>query len=224
MKSSRLQGTVKPVYRLLEQDDLPEIVHLIEEFRPTFARLRSRVLYAAICRQALIDERLVFIIAEARGELIGFSIAIIDRNRFWISFLPRYPLLSVRIVFKVFLKPIRVGESVRTPGPEELEIIKEYIAPSHSGRSWWRDSSPRIAKGLYIAVAEKYRGKGIGRQLLRSRNRVLVERGVKRFDGITHLYNIPQIHLFHSEGFRIERKGKGGKLFVTIDLNQKEKP
>jgi GNAT superfamily N-acetyltransferase len=192
----------------------------MEEFRPSIVGLRSRALYTAICRQTLKDDRLVFIVAEARGKLIGFSTAIIDRNRFWISFLPKRPLLSVRIVFKMFLRLIRVGESERVPEPKELEMIKEYIAPTPPGRSWWGDSSPSIAKGLYMAVSKGHRGKGIGRELLRSRNKVLVERGVKRFDGITQTYNISQIQLFHSEGFRIERKGKDDKLFVTIDFDQ----
>lgn len=220
MESPQLKSSGKPLYRLLEQDDLPKILHLMEEFRPSIVGLRSRALYAAVCRQALRDDRLVFIVAETQGKLIGFSIAIIDRNQFWISLLPKHPLLSVRIVFKMFLRLIGVGKSARVPEPNELQMIKEYIAPTPSGRSWWGDSSPLIAKGLYMAVSKKHRGRGIGRELLRSRNKVSVERGVRRFDGITQTYNISQIHLFHSEGFRIERKGKDDKVFVTIDFDE----
>ena len=220
MESPPPEGSVKPLCRMLDQDDLPEIIHLMEEIRPHIAGLCSRSIYTAICRQALVDERLVITVAEDRGKLIGFTINIIEQNRFWISFLTKRPLLASRIAFRKFLNLMGLGVSARKLEPAELEIINKYVSPGSSGRSW-KDSSPTIAKAIFIGVAEQYRGsKIVGKALLNYRKKVLLERGVKRADGIILMHRIASIKLLHKQGGRIERTGKGDRLFVSVDLDQ----
>jgi hypothetical protein len=192
----------------------------MEEIRPEIAGLFSRSMYTAICRQALVDERLVVTVAEDQGKLIGFTINIIDQNRFWISFLKKHPLLASRIAFRKFLNLMGLGVSARRLEPTQLEIINKYITPGPSGRSW-KDSSPRIAKAIFNGVAEQYRGsRTVGKELLSYRKEVLLERGVKRADGIILMHRIASVKLLHKQGGPIEKIGKGDKLFVSVDLDQ----
>jgi GNAT superfamily N-acetyltransferase len=216
MEIPEFQRLRKLFCRLLRQDDLPEILSLLEEVRPEIAGLTTRTIYATICQKALIDERVVFVVAEGHGKLKGFAIAIIDRNCFWASFLCKHPLLALRIALRRFLRLTIVGRTKEVPDPKQLEIIEKCILSPPSDRSWWKDSSPQIAKGLFIAVHKKHQSKGIGRELLRYRDKVLEDRGVKRVDGIILMHRIPSVKLFYSEGFRIEKKNN--RFFVTKDF------
>jgi ribosomal protein S18 acetylase RimI-like enzyme len=216
MGSLSSQNQEKSICRLVEKDDFPEIIKLMKRLRIPIAGLYSRAIYTAICRQALKDDRIVFVVAENQGKLIGLVFAIIDRNRFLISFLLRNPLFALQILFRKFLRIMRIGVSERVPNPAQLEVIRKYLTTSHSGRSWWKDSSPQIAKAGFIAVDSKYRRSGVGFKLNRYRDKVLMERGVKRYDGIVELHRFPQIQLLYKTGFRIERRGN--KFFVSKDL------
>lgn len=54
----------------------------------------------------------------------------------------------------------------------------------------------------HMGTAPMYRGRGVGRMLLRRATRVLVEHGVSRIFCDTPETNVPMIHLFEAEGWR----------------------
>ena len=98
-----------------------------------------------------------------------------------------------------------------------LQFCTTYLTTSISNRSWWKDSSPQIAKALFLAIDPEYQRSGIGFLLNQFRDEVLVNRGVKRYDGIVEMHRIPQIHLLHKTGFQIQKRRN--KFFVSKDLN-----
>jgi len=188
----------------------------MKKLRIPIAGLYSKTIYTAICNKALTDNRIVFVVAENQRKLVGLVIAIIDRNRFLVSFLIKHPILALQIFFIKFLILIKARINGRKPNFAQMEYIKKYIKNSPSKRSWWKDSSPEIAKAVFISVVPEYRGRKIGLKLNRYRDEILVRRGVERYDGIVELHRIPQIRLLYKTGFYIERKGP--KLFVSKDL------
>jgi len=100
----------------------------------------------------------------------------------------------------------------KTPDPEQLEAISKYFTTFRSGSSWL-ESSPQIAKAIFISVDPAYRGSGVGLELNQYRDKVFIERGVKRYDGYVEIQRVPQFHLLHKTGFQIERRGN--KFFVS---------
>jgi len=205
----------KPIYRLLEKNDYPQIVELMKKSEIPIAGLYCRSIYTAVYRRALIDDRIVFAVAEYESKLIGLVIAIIDWNKFWLLFLLRHPLLALLILFRRLLRKVGIGVTESHYDPEQLKTIEKYLTTSIAGRSW-KDSSPKIAKAIFISVDPKYRGLKIGLELNRFRDKIFIERGVKRYDGWVEMHRIPQIHLLHKTGFLIEKRGD--KFFVSKDL------
>ena len=136
----------------------------------------------------------------------------ISRKNFLISFFLKHPILVIEMVFKKVFRKLGKSMNEKAPDPEQLETISKYLSPSHSGFSWW-DSSPEIAKAIFISVDPSYRGSGVGLELNQYRDKVFIERGVKRYDGYVEIHRVPQFHLLHKTGFRIERRGN--KFFVS---------
>lgn len=208
----------EPVCRLLHQNDYHQIIVLMKKLNIPIADLHSKAIYDAIYRQALVDKRIVFAVVEQNETLIGLVIALIDRNRFWISFLLKHPQFIIQILYKKILRFVGIGVNKSIPDQSELEDIEKFLTTTISDRSWWKDSSPKIAKALFLAIDPDYRAKGIGYKLNQFRDKILVERGVIRYDGIVKLHRIPQIYLLHKTGFRIEKRGK--LFFVSKDLDK----
>ena len=203
------------VCRLLQKDDYPEIVELMKKFHISIAGLYSSAVYTAFYRRAIVDDRVVFGVAEYEHKLVGLVIAIIDWNKFWPSFLFRHWLIALRIPFNKLADRLRKSESKPTYDPQKLKDVDQYLTTAIADRSW-NDSSPKIAKALYIAVDPNCRGLKIGYRLNRFRDTILIQRGVERYDGWVDSHSIPQLHLLHKTGFLIERRGD--KFFVSKDI------
>jgi len=75
--------------RLLQKKDYPQIVELMEKLRIPIFDLYSKAIYRSFSRQALKDEKIVFAVVERNNKLVGLVIALIDRNRFLVSFLSK---------------------------------------------------------------------------------------------------------------------------------------
>ena len=205
----------KPICRLVNEYDGPQVIDLMQKANFTIAALNCRSIYDAIYRQALKDRKVVFGVAEYEKKLIGLVIAIIDWNKFWLSFFLGHPMLSLHILVRQLLKICGVGVAKRDYEPEQLKTVEKFLTTAISNRSW-KDSSPQIAKAMFISVDPEYRGLKVGLDLNRFRDKVFIERGVKRYDGWVELHRIPQINLLHKTGFLIERRGD--KFFVSKDL------
>jgi ribosomal protein S18 acetylase RimI-like enzyme len=209
------QNSEELICRLIQKKDYPEIIKLMKDSNIPVAGLYCTSIYTAIYHQALTDDRIVFGVAEYDGKLIGLIIAIIDWNKFWTSFLTKHPLLALHILFVRLIRKAGIGVIKSDYDSEQLKAIEKYLTTSIANRSW-KDSSPQIAKAIFISVDPKYRGQKIGLELNRFRDKVFVERGVTRYDGWVEMHRIPQIHLLHKTGFLIERRGD--KFFVSKDL------
>ncbi len=135
MASLSSKNPEKSICRLLEKNDFRKVIELMKKLRIPLAGLYSRAIYTAIYRQALIDDRIVFVVAENQRKLIGLVIAIIDRNSFWISFLLRHPLFALQISFRKLLRLMGMGVSKRVPNSAKLEAVSKYLTTSHSERS-----------------------------------------------------------------------------------------
>jgi GNAT superfamily N-acetyltransferase len=93
--------------------------------------------------------------------------------------------------------------------------INDLISSNFTTKSW-SDCTPFIAKSLFVAVEEGYRGKKIASRLIQYSNKILAELGVKRVDSKILIDNISAIRLNHRLGYNIYKKGTS--LFSTKDL------
>ncbi|MBN1222686.1 MAG: GNAT family N-acetyltransferase [Candidatus Aminicenantes bacterium] len=207
-----------PVYRLFKHNDFPRLSELIKTIKPEIAGMRSVKLYNAICMDALSNKDIVIIVAEERSSLIGFNITVVERRRFFRYFLFRHPVLSLKIALQRGINFLRGFTVKERTDPLPCREALPYILKTDSGRSW-KDSSPDIAKIIFTAVRDGYRGRrvsvGIGEFLLH----ILEERGVGRLDTLVDPQNLPSIRLTHRLGFRIERKGRW--LLGSVDIGKK---
>ena len=202
--------------RLLNKKDLPEIFDLMEKMKVPIAGSSSQMIYSAICHDGLFNDGLVFVVAEEKNFLIGFSFAIIDWFHYWKIFLIRHPLIAVRIAGSRFMKMIRTIRHSNPHKNAEKDVINKYITSSCSKRSW-KDSSPKIAKIGYTAVVKSYRKRGVGKGLEKYLLDVLAKRGVRRVDAWISKSNLPSIRLQHKLGYGIEKNAIG--LFASIDID-----
>jgi hypothetical protein len=211
----------EPKFRLLKKNDLPQICTLMAQIKPPIAGLQSKSVYSAMCHDALKDKRLVFLVAEKNKELIGFTLAIIDRKNFWKAFTLRHPYLSARIFIVKFFKALRFKLAIHRSTIIENEnehqnLIDKWIKSSKSvicGR--YADS--QIAHTQYTAVAEGYRKEGIGIELQNSRDRILKEIGVKQLCSNVNIKNIAGIIMnYRRGGWKAERKGYWIKMSRDI--------
>ncbi|MBC2709809.1 MAG: GNAT family N-acetyltransferase [Desulfosarcina sp.] len=152
----------------------------MEEMKPPVAGMQSRGIYEPFCNYVMETDKVIFAVAEIEEQIIGFSITIIDYKRFWRKFFTNHILLSIKVVFKKFVKLLKHNRSIQLSS-EPVDISK-YLSKHNTNRSW-KDSSPIIGKVLYIAVKKDYRQKGIGKGLYKFRHKILLQKGVKRVDG-----------------------------------------
>jgi len=204
---------------MLEKGDIDKVTLTMKELQPNIGGSRDPSMYRSLCHEALLDKRVVFIVAEEQSKIIAFYLAIIDRNRWRITFMVRHPAIVTQMVFKrAFNRFLKILKKVfgKTTGFEtNMPDISMFVTPSLTNRSW-KDSSPKIAKLLFDGVAVNQRGRHIAKKLTEYMFKALAERGVSRADGIILLHNIAEIRVVHGLGFNIYRHGDS--LFVTKDL------
>ncbi len=204
---------------MLEKDDIKSVLKLMEEIQPNIGGSRDPSMYQALCHEALLDKRMVFIVGEEQSKIIAFYLAIIDRNRWRITFMFRHPFIVMQMVFeRTFKRLLKISKKAAHKikdfenNMQDISMYLTSIPPSKS----WKDSSSRIAKLLYIAVGESHRGKSIAKRTWEYALDVLAKCGVERVDTEILLNNIPSIQLHKGLGFNIYRRGRS--LFVTKDL------
>jgi GNAT superfamily N-acetyltransferase len=188
---------------------------LMELIKPSIAGLASRGMYAAISREATRQEDLIIAIAEAESGCVGLLAAVLNWPRFWRGFLWRYPLLALRIFAGRMWRGLRHLLTAGRAAQVLPDAVAAALAPGSSGRTW-RDYSPSIAKGLYIAAVPSRRATGIGEQMCNYVFRELSNRGISRMDGLVEIDNIASVKLCQKTGWRLERAGDA--LLISIDL------
>ena len=208
-----------PIFRILEKSDFEGVLELMEEIRPDIGGSRDPALYYVLCCEALVDKRVVFVIGEEQSKIIAFFLAIIDPNRWRISFMIRHPLLgmerALNISFDRLMKLLKKTEKKTKDFDPSLQNIKKYI--THGSSNVPREeSTPEIAKLIFDAVAESHRGRHIAKGIRVYMLEVLAKRGVKSVNASIHFHNIPSTHVWYGLGFNIYNRGD--QLFITKDI------
>jgi len=207
------------LFRQLEDGDIPNVLKLMIEISPNIGGARYPSLYHALCRESLIDKRVVFIVGEEQSDIVAFHIAIIDRDKWRKSFMMRHPLILARMAFSRIYHTLRrvVKKAIhQTKGlPKPIANIDDFVTPGNTNRSW-KDSSPKIAKIIFTGVAESQRGKRIIKSLYEYRDQVLAKRGVKRVDSVILSDNIKMIRASVRLGVSVYKSD--GHLMTTKNL------
>jgi GNAT superfamily N-acetyltransferase len=196
----------EPVYSLLGKDDIPQTLRLMEEIKPNICGVHSKSMYRTILKNALRDPRNVFVITKIDSEIVGFYFVVVDRDKWRESFIALHPLILTKTVLakinwffrKTVTKENRNSGKIKPDCPVEDKVIR----PEVSNRNW-KDSSPEIAKLLYIAVKKEYHGKRIGKSMSQYAFKILKERGVNRIDAQILFHNKQSIYLKYKLGFNI---------------------
>jgi ribosomal protein S18 acetylase RimI-like enzyme len=210
----------KPIFRLIEKRDLKNTMKLMAEIRPNISGTHSCLLYNTICTDALFDKKIVFIVTEYKLDIIGFYFVVLDRDRWRTSFIFRHPFIGFIILLNRIFNELKNVFKIHNNNLQcdlvYIHEIKGLVKPEIVNRSW-NDSSPQIAKLLYVAVNKTYRGGKIAHKMWKYALEVLKERGISRIDTQILLDNISSIKLHYGLGFDIYIKGHS--LFATRDLN-----
>jgi ribosomal protein S18 acetylase RimI-like enzyme len=204
---------------LIKEDDIVEVCRLMKAANATFAKMQLPEIYAAICSDALHRHDVVLAVAKIDNTVAGYSLSIIDRRRYWRSYLFRYPLLTVKITNNLLLKKITSLHKVKHQAASLDQSLEKFVNIVPAKRSW-QDSSPSTAKLLHIYVSEHARGRSIGLKLILYTFKILKDRNVSRVDIMIRIdnNNISSIKMNRKAGWEFSRTGD--YLFGTIDLKK----
>jgi hypothetical protein len=204
---------------LIKEEDIVEVCGLMKAAHATFAKMQSPEIYAAICSDALHSDTVVLAVAKFDNEVVGYSLGVIDRKKYWRSYFFRYPVLTAKIAMSILLEKLKVFHSVKHQSPSLDQPLEKFVDVVPTKRSW-KDSSPTIAKSLHTCVSEHVRNKSIGLKLLFYTFKILKDRGVSRVDTMIRIdnSNISSIKMNRKAGWKFSRTGD--YIFGTIDLNK----
>ena len=210
------------VYRILEQRDIPDTVKLMTDHNIIIGGERRQSVYRAICQEALIDKRVLFVVGEEQSKIIAYHIVVSDRNRWRYSFMIRHPLIAIRNAFyRTFKQTIK---AIKKTGHSKKDIVSpipdldEYLTPGATNRSW-SDSSPQIGKNFYTGVAESHRGRRIIKGIFEYGDKILAARGVRRVDTVILSNNVKMIRATKRLGWNVYRT-TDGSIFTTKDIDK----
>ena len=206
---------------LVKKEYIAEVCKLAKEtnyFLP--GGVGSQIVFSAVCRDALHRNDVIIAVAKLDNVVVGYSVKIIHRSRYWKSFIFRYPVLGAKLLSKMSCKRIklsckRITEFFQAKHQPVKQSIKDLVNIVPTNRSW-RDSSPTIAKAEHTAVSKDARGRSIGLKLHFYTFKILKERGVTRVDNTIDFDNIPSIRMNRKAGWRFSLTEN--YLFGTIDL------
>ena len=196
------------LYRRAGRDDVRELTHVMAAFQFAVGGRATSSVYRVLVRDAAAGRRVTCVVALAAGRIVGFALAIADRDRYWQSLLWRHPFTAA---------PLLLGAKRRRAARRRTATASGGSESAMSPVRLWSDSSPRIAKVMFIGVAEDHRGQGIGQGLYASLCSELRARGVVRLDASIAHDNIASIELHKTSGWRIAGTGDG--IYASLDLS-----
>jgi GNAT superfamily N-acetyltransferase len=201
----------------MTSEDESEVLSLMLQSGFPISGLVTRSIYSSLCKDALTCSDTQVAVAAIENRIVAFLLTITDWTRYWRRFMLRHPVPGLRIVKN---RARRYGKHVDV-WPQLLQSDREYvrsiISDSPSGRSW-SDSSPSIAKVVFVQVDPQFRGRRLGVGLYYFLMDYLASRGVTRIDAKVDLTNRRAMPLHVSVGYRLERTGNS--LFATKDLSK----
>ena len=206
---------------LVKKEDIAEVCKLMKETNYFLTGgVGSQSIFSAVCRDAFHRNDVIIAVAKLENVVVGYSVKIIHRPRYWKSFIFRYPVLGAKLLSKMSFRRIklsfkRITEFFQAKHQPVKQSIKDLVNIVPTNRSW-RDSSPTIAKAEHTAVSKDARGRSIGLKLHLYTFKILKERGVTRVDNTIDFHNIPSIRMNRKAGWRFSLTEN--YLFGTIDL------
>lgn len=200
--------------------DLQPLCSLMAEVGASFAGLSSRSMHSAIGADAVENSRVTMVVADIDGLLVGFATAVVDPAAYWKSFLWHHPVIGASAVVGRFLK-----------GGIRARLLKGRTStetkPS-TGTNHWSQSSPALARMLYVGVAEPFRGKGVAVQLYRTMFHLLASSGVQWVEAHMDHNNLPSVRLHSQFGGQFRAINENTGLLWTFNLNfvrvEKDRP
>lgn len=204
------------VLRALERGDVHAAARLMEASGQVISGMRTARAYRTLCSEAVLDPRVVVVVGDCRGRLVGYGVGFIDWRRYRRSYGLRHPLLAVSMLAERALASIGLGRRSDSRRLTRLPAPPGVRPAGASGRSW-RDSSPEIAKIAEIFVAAECRGQGLGSKLVLALYRELAARGARRVDCRTDIRNAASLRMNDKVGLLMEMTGRNA-LFGTRDL------
>lgn len=216
--------------RMIQRRDIPQTVRVMSLASASLAGLTTPALFRAICGDACIPSpRLVAIVSEDEGQIVGYAVAVIEGKRYWPSFACRHPLLASQIILKrvrkriyqIYTKIAEMPHLILHPqNYHEQSSAKPQAQSSPAstrihGRSWY-DEGREIAKVLHIGVHPQARGQGVGRGMYRCLFDLLRLRNVVRVDATIDEHNYSSIRMHQCSGWLLVHARD--HWFATIDL------
>lgn len=205
------------VYRLMQAEDMPDVLTLMLQSRFPVSGLVSKSIYSALCLDALSDEQVVIGVATEEKQVAAFLLVIVNWSSYWRSFALRHPLSGARITWRRLNRKRKSVDTWSRLSQEDKKYISSIVSSQPSGKSW-SDSSATIAKGVFMQVDPKFRGRRISVGLYQHVMRLLAESGITRIDAKVDLTNRRAMPLHLSVGYRLERDNNA--LFATKDLSE----
>jgi len=205
------------VYRLMQAKDVPDVLTLMTQSQFPVSGLVSRSIYSSLCLDALSDERVIIGVATEEKQVAAFLLVIVNWSTYWRSFALRHPLSGARITWRRLYRKRKSEDTWPRLSQEDKKYISSIVSPEPSGKSW-SDSSATIAKGVFMQVDPKFRGRRISVGLYQFVMRLLADSGINRIDAKVDLTNRRAMPLHLSVGYRLERDGNS--LFATMELNK----
>lgn len=169
--------------RLIAPTDRTEMLDLMRRTRVHFVGTRCDAVYRSIVADSLGRRpKLLTVVAERDGELVGFICAVrSDSTRFWRFFLVRHPMAGAAIAWTRARKlPRRIryrrrknalydNDLVLTPRVSLPDEVADRLGkrPPSSGSPRPGEHGPTISLVLYVLVDPAARGSGLGVSLYR---------------------------------------------------------
>lgn len=153
-------------------------------------------------------EKKGFIVSQTDKEISGFILVLTRARRLLFGTLTYSPTLLTKFLMGDYsISPKRL-----------LFSVKQFLFFYHHSSRFHTRSSAQI---LLLVVGEKFRGKGIGRELLRSGLDYLKSKSVSYVQLEVRADNLVALHLYSKEGFIPKAKIEtaiGTSLIMTLSL------
>jgi ribosomal protein S18 acetylase RimI-like enzyme len=199
---SRATDPVPSEIRPPVAEDVAAFTRLIWQHQISILGMRDQPFLRAVVVDATKDSRTSIVIAEAHGEIVGWSIAIVNPQAYWRGFLVRHPILGGRALYRrQFGLADARGKSVRSDDSDSMHRNEVQWPRSPDVR--WGTSSDTVAKHLDLTVCGHVRRMGIGRRLQQAHFSSLGNRGVERVDAVVSRTNTASIRLHIEQGWSL---------------------